>query len=369
MKPILKRTLKVLGLVLSLFSAYIGVILVHGTLVDYQAPPQETLQAAQTAAAGKVPDSVISLAIWNLGYTGLGAEADFFFDNGRHLSSGPHMVRPPRELTDKFEAGIEQWMMSTQADFFLLQEVDLASRRSYYINQFERLQAQKPGFSAYFAVNYLNPRVPLPLLEPWNPYGAVHSGLATYSRFQPSEATRYQLPGSFGWPMSNFQLDRCLAVFRYPVKGGKDLVVINVHNSAHDRDGRLKKQEMAYLKDLLLKEYEKGNYVIAGGDWNQCPPFFRFDGFMPGRTQGYVQLNIPDDFLPTDWRWVYDPTVPTNRKARKPYKPGETFVTIIDFFLISPNVKVKSVKCMDLQFQFSDHQPVWMEVELVTAGN
>jgi endonuclease/exonuclease/phosphatase family metal-dependent hydrolase len=32
--------------------------------------------------------------------------------------------------------------------------------------------------------------------------------------------------------------------------------------------------------------------------------------------------------------------------------------------LISPNLTAKQVKTIDQQFRFSDHQPVWMEVEL-----
>ena len=85
---------------------------------------------------------------------------------------------------------------------------------------------------------------------------------------------------------------------------------------------------------------------------------------MPGKTQGYKQLNIEDAFLPDDWRWVYDPVTPSNRKTKYTYQPGETFVTIIDFFLISPNLKALGIKTLKQDFKFSDHQPVWMEVRL-----
>ena len=57
--------------------------------------------------------------------------------------------------------------------------------------------------------------------------------------------------------------------------------------------------------------------------------------------------------------------VPTNRKTASPYNKEETFITLIDFFLISPNVKMRQVKGIRQDFQFSDHQPVWMEVELL----
>src|SRR5207249_144599 len=109
-------------------------------------------------------------------------------------------------------------------------------------------------------------------LPPWSAMGHVESGVLSFTRFQPQEATRYSLPGEFGWPKRPFWLDRCLLLFRFNLPSGKQLIVINQHLEAYDEGGSVKKLEMAFLKDLLLKEYEKGNYIIVGGDWNQCPP-------------------------------------------------------------------------------------------------
>ena len=86
---------------------------------------------------------------------------------------------------------------------------------------------------------------------------------------------------------------------------------------------------------------------------------------MPGKGGDYTQQNVDSEMLPSGWQWIYDPTVPTNRKVSVPFKKGDTFVTLIDFFVVSPNVKVNKVKGINLGFQFSDHQPVWMEIELL----
>lgn len=343
---------------------YVVVVLIQGTLTDYQ--PEDTLPIAVTQNADKevISDSVLTFMLWNIGYGGLGAEADFFYDDGGFLFAGNSMVRPTKELVEKYTNGALNLVKSTPADFYLLQEVDFNSKRSYFINQFEQMAAALPDYAATFAPNYNTPRMPLPLLEPWRAYGKTYSGLGTFTKYQPALATRYQLPGSFAWPVRIFQLDRCVGLHRFKVANDKELVVLNIHNSAHDSDGSLKRQEMDFIKNLVLQEYEKGNYVVAGGDWNECPPYFRFDGFMPGQGGDYFQYNIEADFLPEDWQWVYDPTVPTNRKAADPLVLGETFVTLIDFFLISPNLQVKQVKGIDQQFRNSDHQAVWMEVEL-----
>jgi len=365
MPTYLKRILKYLGLLMLLVLLYVAVVLLHGTMTDYQPEQVISLESTKPDTAPKVvEDSILSFITWNIGYGGLGAESNFSFDQGRMLFSGGAMVRPPEALSDKNHEGIFNFVRSTSADFFLFQEVDVEAKRSYGVNQFQHISDTLSRYAAAFSTNFQVKRVPLPVLEPWKVYGQVQSGLGSWSRFQPVESTRYQLPGEFAWPMRIFQLDRCAAMFRFKVKNGKELVVFNIHNSAHDREGELKRQEMAFLRELFLEEYKKGNYVVAGGDWNQCPPFFKFDTFMPGKTQGYRQLNIEDGFLPDDWRWVYDPLTPSNRKAKYTYQPGETFVTIIDFFLISPNIQALGIKTLNQDFKYSDHQPVWMEVVL-----
>ncbi len=353
----------VVGAIL-LFVLYVAGILLYGTLNDWQPKGRVAIENQGAAAPEVIRDSVLSFVTWNLGFGGLGEESEFFFDHGNMYFSVGRMVRAPEEAVRKNNEGIFFNTQTLKSDFFLYQEVDVRSKRSYYANQHDSIRAQLPDYAAYFAPNYRSPLVPIPVFEPWHFYGEVESGLGTYSKYQPYASERIQLPGEFSWPVRLFQLDRCVALHRFRVANGKELVVMNVHNSAYDADGSLKREQMKFLRELCLEEYGKGHYVIVGGDWNQVPPFFRFDGFMPGNTQGYTQTNIAPDFLPGDWQWGYDPRVPSNRKTKDTYKPGETFVTLIDFFLVSPNVRMLKVKTIDRQFQFSDHQPVYMQVEL-----
>ncbi|MEL6925090.1 MAG: endonuclease/exonuclease/phosphatase family protein, partial [Bacteroidota bacterium] len=145
----------------------------------------------------------------------------------------------------------------------------------------------------------------------------------------------------------------------------KDLVVLNIHNDAYDASGDLKQIQLEYLRDLAKAEYEKGNYVLVGGDWNMVPPYFKYDGFIKNPDGKYFQHNIPAELMPADWQWIYDPTEPTNRKTNTKYEPGKTFVTLIDFYLLSPNLKALQVKTIDQAFEFSDHQPVRLKVVLL----
>lgn len=365
MKNALRILVRVVLAIVLIFLVYMVVVIAQGTINDYQPEEEIVLEADQSSSTTAIADSVLSFFIWNIGYGGLGEESDFFYEDAGMLFSGSSMVHAPKEAVDKNVKGVYEVVKQTKSDFFLLQEVDRNSKRSYYTNEYEGIQGILPDYSAYFGLNYKVDRVPLPVMEPWYVYGRVNSGIASLSRFQPQSSKRIQLPGEYDWITRIFQLDRCLLVQRYPHQNGKELVVINLHNSAYDKGGVLKKQQMEALQKLLLAEYEKGNYVIAGGDWNQCPPFFKFDSFIKKTGDFEPPINIDPDFLPEGWLWVYDASVPTNRNIKDPFVYGKTFVTLIDFFLISPNIRVLKAKGLRQNFKFSDHQPVWMEVELL----
>lgn len=350
MKKTLTSLLRISGILILAAALWIVGNLIFGTLTDYQPETSEKLKIAGTSAFQ--PDSVASFVIWNIGYGGLGEEEDFWYDGGK-------TVKPPKKSVERYLRGIYETVVNIwEVDFFLFQEVDTLAARSHYFNELKDLTYHLSGYCQSFATNYNVRFVPVPFD---NPMGKVLAGLASFSRFQPKESVRYQFPGNFSWPNRIYFLDRCFLLQRFPMKTGNELVVINTHNSAYD-DGDLKKQQMDFLKNVLLEEYEKGNYVVVGGDWNQCPPGFDNSTFIPSNGDFYEQINISHDYLPSGWQWVYDETVATNRKLATPYIEGETFTTIIDFFLVSPNIEVIEVKGIDLDFAYSDHQPVLIRV-------
>ncbi len=361
---IIKSSIKVLFILIIVFLAYVLISLIHATLTDFQ--PKEIIQLSieNKIQSGSIKDSTFSFITWNLGYAGLGAKSDFFFNKGGALLSNGKMVRTSENNVEAYLKLQDDFFKSNEADFYLLQEVDVKSKRNYYNNQFDRISNLLTNYEGTFAVNYDVKRVPVPVLEPHNVMGKVYAGLGTFSRFPNSKATRFQLPGEYEWSTRIFQLDRCIALHRYQLESGKELVVLNIHNSAFDKGGFIKKQQVEYFKQLVLSEYEKGNYVVAGGDWNQCPPNFKFDSFSPENPYGHSQINIENDLFPQGWQWHFDPSIPTNRKTNEVYKKNKTFRTIIDFYLVSPNVEMKEIRCIDLDFQSSDHQPVFLKVGL-----
>ena len=236
--------------------------------------------------------------------------------------------------------------------------MDRKSKRSYKLDQFISIESELKNYSSYFAANYDVFFVPVPLTSPM---GKVFSGISVLSKSEPSLSTRYAFPGIYGFPKLLFMLDRCFLVNRYPLTNGKELIFINTHNEAFD-PGDIRKAQMDYLKIFVHDEYKNGNYVIAGGDWNQCPP-----DFTPAFKENQVntaQMVISSDYLPSDWKWIYDNTIPSNRTVIAAYDPSTTTTTVIDFFLLSPNIQEISVKCINLNFENSDHNPVIMKAKL-----
>lgn len=302
-----------------------------------------------------IPAGRLELYTWNIGYCGLGKKMDFFYEEGK-------MVRPEKEYYEQCRDGVlYQLTTLNKLDFILLQEVDQQSERTYLDNQVERFKATFKDYAAFFALNYKVPFVPVPVKFPM---GKVESGILTLSRFQPVEATRYKFPSAYSWPKRLFMLDRCFVLTRYNVSNGKQLVLINTHNSAYADALEMRAKELKTLQKIIESEYAKGNYVIAGGDWNQNPLPYNQDSIKDGNLAKTITPGIPADFLPAGFTWAFDPKYPSNRDVNEPYTKGKTATTIIDFFVLSPNINLLTTNTLQSNFEFSDHQPIGMIVEL-----
>jgi len=349
MRKALKRILILLSIPLILL---VGLLL-FSTLTDYRPEPESEEKLSLEGKSAKIEGDTFTALIWNIGYAGLGAEMDFFNDGGK-------MVRPTADQHAKFLNGIKGAVASMRdsVDFFLLQEVDKNSKRSYYANQQDNLASVLSGFAACFALNYDVKFVPVPFAFPYTPYGKTYGGLLSFSRFAPDASLRLQYPGGFDWPTRLYMLDRCALEQKFKLPNGKELLIVNTHNTAYDATGEIKKLELQYLKKRYEAEVKKGNYVVIGGDWNQVPPGLSSTHFNAKMPEGYTPQAVTADQFPTGFGVSYDAKTPTNRSNDKVYTSSESYTTLIDYFVHSPNVEVLSVRGIDLQFKDSDHQPV-----------
>jgi endonuclease/exonuclease/phosphatase family metal-dependent hydrolase len=260
---------------------------------------------------------------------------------------------------------ISHVLADEQADFLLVQEVDTDSTRSYHVNELDVLNGVlAQGYDQTFARNYDSPFLFYPITQP---HGASKAGIATYAAFPIDSALRRSLPIEEGFTKF-LDLDRCYSVSRIPVEGGHELVLYNLHLSAYTSDGTIAVEQLELLLGDMQAEYEKGNYCVAGGDfnkdllgdssvyfgasdiaytWAQPIPEGTFDAFD-------IRLMAPlDESAP----------VPSCRNADGPYHEGQ-YVLTVDGFLVSPNVEVTGCNVIDLQFQYSDHNPVYLDFTL-----
>ncbi len=344
----MKRILKILAILALCAGIYVAGVLVYGTVTDYNPPDLMAITPVGEAAGSA--DSLFTFVTWNIGYTGQGARADFFYDGGKQVIASDADVTAYRD-------GITQFLSSeTDVDVFFLQEVDSSARRSYYVNQPAHFLAEMPDYLYAFASNYRVQFVPMPL---FNPMGKVISGLSTFSRLPADGFERHAFDTQFSWPTRIFFLDRCFLTHRTPLSNGRDLVCINTHCSAYDTSGTMVSREIERIMSFAEAEYQKGNYIVIGGDWNQCPP-----GYTPLDTNlSYNEHILRDDQLPQGWRWEADINVYTNRKLSTPYN-SSSYKSVIDHFVVSPNLETVLIEGIDLDFAFSDHQPVKLTVKL-----
>lgn len=328
---------------------FIGGFLGYMTWTDYRPLMIENITVENNNDKLLKVGQQVRLISFNIGYCGLDQSQDFFMDGGKMSRSSS------REQTQRNLEDITQFLTQELGDFILLQEVDVKSSRSFGLNQAEAFKKAFPGYSSTFALNYLVPWVPVPVLHPM---GSVSSGLMTLSGYQIRASNRYQYPGLEKWPRQLFELDRCFVENRVPVDNGKELLLINSHLSAFDEGGLIRKRQLDFLKAHITEEYQKGNYVIVGGDWNHNIPGTDPSRFPAEEAWPFWLQTLPADFTPPGFAWAADPTIPSVRTVAVPYRPGYNFLAVIDGFLVSPNITIQEVRGTQLNVTNSDHNPV-----------
>lgn len=355
----MKKALKIIGALLGAL-LLVALIYVAYVWIDYdRIEDRQVLTVngdAETAAFAT--ETEYTIVTQNIGFGAYTSDFTFFMDGGESswAESEDSVVRCVN--------GIGELVRSMDAELVLFQEVDFDSTRSYHVDERRMLEEAFTGYDSAFAVNYHSAFLMYPFTQP---HGASSSGILTLSRTDITSSLRRSFPISTGF--SKFlDLDRCYSVSRIAVANGKELVVYNVHSSAYGGDDAIRAGQMGMLFDDMAEEYAKGNYVIAGGDFNHD-----FTGCstqelnsMEDNEFGWAQP-FPADLIPEGISRCLDYTVggdvPTSRNCDIPYSE-DSVVFILDGFLVSDNVSVTYLENVDAGFEYSDHNPVRMRFSL-----
>ncbi|WFD09336.1 endonuclease/exonuclease/phosphatase family protein [Tepidibacter hydrothermalis] len=344
----IKLTLRISILLISLFLLFLLAVVI----TDYK--PDGTIRLEVNSNKEKIVklDNAMSITTFNIGFGGLDKNQDFFMDGGKLSRSYS------KEKTYENIEGVSDYLKNKNSDFLFVQEIDEKATRTYYIDERQRINEKLDKYSNTYAYNYKVLWVPVPVRKP---HGYVRAGLSSFSKYDISKATRYQLPGKESFERQLFLLDRCFIESRLSIDGSdKEFVLINAHLSAYDKGGVIRKQQLSYLKQHIQNEYDKGNYVLVGGDWNHKIGNTNFKS----KVENKWMQDIPSDFKPDTFKWAIDNLTPTVRSLDSPYKEGNNFIETIDGFLVSDNIEVLDVKGENLGFEYSDHNPVTMEFKL-----
>ena len=243
-----------------------------------------------------------------------------------------------------------------------MQEVDVKATRSYQINQKEMIENSLSSYGRVFALNFHTPYMLYPFYEP---HGSVEAGLLTLSRYQISSAKRMSYPVDNGFFAKFFDLDRCFVITRYEVGNGKELVLINNHMSTYDKDGMIRAKQLELLNTMMKQEYDQGNYVIVGGDFNHVlnidEEAFPSEQLVPSWVNSLSDEELPDGMKIVNASNNLE--VATCRDSDIPYIKGVNYITILDGFIISDNI-VANAENIDADFMYSDHNPVKLTFKL-----
>ncbi|MBR0208897.1 MAG: endonuclease [Oscillospiraceae bacterium] len=357
MKKFFKKLFKFLLILILVIVLGLGALIGWLSATEYQPAPIEPIAPLSDTAQEKLPQGAkLEILSWNIGYAGLGKDSDFVLDGGENMRAAD------KATVAEYLAGIGATIDEGNYDLVLLQEVDTNSARTYSINEAEKLASG----DAFHALNYSCGYVPNPNTYFIDPFGKVHSGLLTCSNYAVEKAERQSLPCPFSWPLRIVNLKRCLLVSYLPIEGSdSQLVLVNLHLEAYD-DGEGKIAQTKQLMDFLAAEYQKGNYVIAGGDFNQVFPG-ALEAYPNTHPENWIPGMLEEGSLPEGFSYVYDLAVPSCRLLNQPYDPADTVNTqhyVIDGLIVSPNVTVDTVETLDLGFENADHNPVHLSVTL-----
>ena len=311
-------------------------------------------------------DGEYSAVTYNIGFGAYEPEFTFFMDTGIMKDgtevSGTEARAFSEENARKNTEGAIRAMTELDSDFYIIEEVDKKATRSYDINQYEMICQAMPDYGNAYTSAFHSVYLFYPLTQP---HGSVESGLVTLSKYHIDESMRRQFPVSTSFIDKFFDLDRCFTVSRIPIDNGKELVLISLHMSAYDKGGEMRKKQLEMLNGVFAEEYAKGNYVVAGGDWNHdiagTIDTFECEQKIPGWV-----YQLDDSQLSEGFSFVIPENaseVPSCRGADVTYKKGYGYTVTVDGFVVSDNVEAVS-EVIDTEFAYSDHQPVKVTFKL-----
>jgi len=379
MKTKAKKVIKITGIILLALVIVLAAYIIYLYASYHRIPDNQELQVeeiSQNTEAGNelTTEKNYSALTYNIGFGAYTPDFSFFMDGGK--SSWAKSKDSVKETIK----GAGELVASKDPDFALVQEIDLDATRSYHVNEYSILKENIPAYNCVFAQNYDSAFLFYPFTQP---HGKSKAGLALFSKYPITGSLRRSFPISTSFTKF-FDLDRCYSISRVPVDNGKELVIFELHMSAYGNSDAIREGQIRMLSEDMQKEYEAGNYVICGGDFNHdlkaadtqskasdASNNTQTDSGDSAEPES-LAYPFPRSELPEHFSFCLDQLSEDEknnlwnsaRNADMEYVPGETYTVTLDGFIISDNVECTKYENVNTGYSYSDHDPVYMEFQL-----
>jgi endonuclease/exonuclease/phosphatase family metal-dependent hydrolase len=236
-----------------------------------------------------IPTTSLKIMNWNIKFAG--GRIDFFFDcyDNRALMSKSEVLANLKLLADKIK--------QVNPDVLFINEVDINSKRSAYIDQMQWLLDNTDLNYGVYASQWKADYIPS------DGVGRVNSGNAILSKFKLEDAKRIALAliDEQDAITQYFYLRRNILKTKLTL-GTKDYYLLGTHTSAYSEDGTKKKQ-IDQFKSELDNLNSSGETFIAGGDLNALPPGSTL-------TSGFADSKCEEEYDADDYSEEVDWLVP-----------------------------------------------------------
>ena len=354
-----KKIFKIIGIILGvIIFALIGYI-IYLFASYHRLEDNLPLEVESHAADAELTtEKEYSALTYNIGFGAYTPDFSFFMDGGKSS-----WAKSKDSVLDTVQ-GAGDLASSLNPDFAMIEEIDLDSTRSYHVNEYDILRNCFPNDYYVFAQNYDSAFLFYPFTQP---HGSSKSGIGLFSKYPVTSALRRSLPISTSF--SKFlDLDRCYSISRVPVDNGKELVIFALHMSAYGNSDAIREGQIAMLSADMQKEYEVGNYVLCGGDFNH--DLKASDGDEEEHESWAYPF--PREALPEHFSFCIDALSEEERNAMwnsarnadMAYVPDVTYTVTLDGFIVSDNIECLTYENVDTGYSYSDHDPVYMEFKL-----
>jgi endonuclease/exonuclease/phosphatase family metal-dependent hydrolase len=214
-----------------------------------------------------------------------GGRIDFFFD-----CHGDRVLMSKSEVIRNLEALVEK-VNQVDPDVLVVQEVDVNSKRSAFVDQVQWLLDHSALNYGVYASQWKADYVPS------DGIGAVDSGNGILSKYPLSNAERIALALRTDQPGIEryFYLRRNILRARLELPDEKSVELVALHADAYGKDGT-KRSHIERFEEELDRAAERGALVIGAGDLNTLPPGSE-------KTYGFPDSVCEDeDFIADDYR-------------------------------------------------------------------